>query len=129
MPAEVRPSGFSLGVQNNAHPTLCAAKGCALSFVDMPWQASNAYKVGQEILILRTANNTLYINVVTVAGDLGSHSSSNMVERGGCDHGEWHRHLSEPGRNNGYRAGELGGDPCLRLACRIVDSNGNVEPS
>jgi len=56
------------GVQNNAHPTLCAAKGCALSFVDMPWQASNAYKVGQEILVLRTANNTLYINVVTVAG-------------------------------------------------------------
>ncbi|MGA8837389.1 MAG: hypothetical protein WB538_17295, partial [Candidatus Sulfotelmatobacter sp.] len=56
------------GVQNNAHPTLCAGKGCALSFVDMPWQASTAYQVGQEILVLRTANNTPYINVVTVAG-------------------------------------------------------------
>jgi hypothetical protein len=56
------------GVQNSGHPTACGAKGCALSFVSMPWQASTPYKVGQEILVLRTANNTLYVNVVTVAG-------------------------------------------------------------
>jgi hypothetical protein len=55
-------------VQNNSRPTLCAGKGCAESFVDTPWQASTAYKVGQEVLVLRTANNTLWVNVVTVAG-------------------------------------------------------------
>ncbi len=55
-------------VHNHAPPTLCAAKGCALSFVDTPWQASTHYNLGQEILVLRTANNTLWVNVVTVAG-------------------------------------------------------------
>lgn len=55
-------------VENNGHPTVCAAKGCMLNFIDTPWQASTAYVVGQEILVLRPANNTLYINVVTVAG-------------------------------------------------------------
>jgi hypothetical protein len=55
-------------VEDYAHPTACTPKGCMLNFVDTPWQASTAYSVGQEILVLRPANNTLYINVVTVAG-------------------------------------------------------------
>ena len=55
-------------VEDNGHPTVCATKGCMLNFIDTPWQASTAYVVGQEILVLRPANNTLYINVVTVAG-------------------------------------------------------------
>jgi hypothetical protein len=54
-------------VQNSAHPTICATAGCALSFVDLPWQASTTYKVGQEILVYRPNNNTLYINVATNA--------------------------------------------------------------
>jgi hypothetical protein len=54
-------------VQNFAQPTACGAIGCALSFVSMPWQASTAYEVGQEILVTGPAN-TLYVNVVSVAG-------------------------------------------------------------
>jgi hypothetical protein len=50
-------------VVNNAHPTACGGVGCALSFVSMPWQALTSYQVGQEILVYRAANNTLYINV------------------------------------------------------------------
>jgi hypothetical protein len=55
-------------VRNNSTSTPCAAQGCALNFVDAPWQASTPYGVGQEILVLRTLTNTLYVNVATVAG-------------------------------------------------------------
>jgi len=51
------------GVTLNAHPAACANAGCAMSLVDMPWQASTAYQVGQEILIYRPLNNTLYVEV------------------------------------------------------------------
>jgi len=54
-------------VQNNALPTNCGGIGCALSFVDTPWQAATVYNVGQEILVQRS-NNTLFVNVVAVAG-------------------------------------------------------------
>jgi hypothetical protein len=53
-------------VQNNGRP--CAGKGCMMNFVDMPWQAGTHYNVGQQILVLRTANNTLYLNVAVVSG-------------------------------------------------------------
>jgi hypothetical protein len=53
-------------VQNNGRP--CAGKGCMMNFVDMPWQAATNYNVGQQILVLRTANNTLQIRTAVVAG-------------------------------------------------------------
>jgi hypothetical protein len=55
-------------VQNKGRPTPCANRGCMMNFVDTPWQASTHYNVGQQILVFRTANNTLYINVAIVAG-------------------------------------------------------------
>lgn len=57
-------------VQNFGRP--CANTGCLMNFVDMPWQSKTAYKVGQEILILNTANNTLYINTAVAAGTTGT---------------------------------------------------------
>jgi hypothetical protein len=59
-------------VKNNGRPTACAGKGCMMNFVDMPWQASTHYNVGQQILVLRTANNTLYIRTAVVAGTSGA---------------------------------------------------------
>jgi len=55
-------------VQDNGVPTLCGRIGCALSFVDLPWQASTHYDVGQEVLVFR-ANNTPFIQVAIVAGN------------------------------------------------------------
>jgi hypothetical protein len=55
-------------VQTAGRPTACAGKGCMMNFVDMPWQASTHYNVGQQILVYRIANKTLYINVAVVAG-------------------------------------------------------------
>jgi hypothetical protein len=57
-------------VQNAGRP--CANKGCMMSYVTLPWQASTQYNVGQEILILRTADNLLYINTVVTAGTSGA---------------------------------------------------------
>ena len=51
-------------VQN--HGPVCANKGCVMSFVDTPWQASTHYNVGQEILVV--TSNTLFINVAVIAG-------------------------------------------------------------
>jgi hypothetical protein len=59
-------------VQNNGRPTACAAKGCMMNFVDMPWQAATHFNVGQQILVLRTANNTLQIRTAVVAGTSGA---------------------------------------------------------
>src|SRR5271157_1316134 len=56
----------------NAHPTICANGGCAMSFVTSSWQASTAYQVGQEILAYRTQNGNLYIEVVVTAGTSGT---------------------------------------------------------
>jgi hypothetical protein len=56
----------------NAHPTICADKGCALSFVSMSWQAGTAYQAGQEILAYRALNHTYYIDTVIVPGTSGA---------------------------------------------------------
>jgi hypothetical protein len=53
-------------VQNSGRP--CANKGCMMSYVSLPWQANTHYSVGQQILVLRTANNNLYVSVAVVAG-------------------------------------------------------------
>lgn len=60
-------------VQNNGLPTPCSgAGGCALSFVDTPWQAATPYNVGQEILVLR-GNGTPWIQVaVASTGNSGA---------------------------------------------------------
>ncbi len=55
------------GVVSNGTPSSCTG-GCAISMVDMPWTASTAYAVGQEILVHRGANNLNFINVVITAG-------------------------------------------------------------
>jgi hypothetical protein len=57
-------------VQNAGRP--CANKGCMMSFVSLPWQANTQYNVGQEILILRAADNLLYVSTVVTAGTSGA---------------------------------------------------------
>ena len=46
--------------------------GCLMNLVDMPWQSKTAYTAGQEILVYRAANNTLYINSATSSGTTGT---------------------------------------------------------
>jgi len=59
-------------VQNHGLSTACGGKGCAMNFVTTPWKASTHFNVGQEILVLRTASNTLFIETATAAGTTGS---------------------------------------------------------
>jgi hypothetical protein len=54
-----------ISVQNYGNP--CAHTGCMMNFVDLPWQASTSYNVGQEILV-ETASNALFIQTVVGAG-------------------------------------------------------------
>lgn len=48
---------------NHGRTTACASKGCVESFIVTPWQASNAYVVGHQIL-----SPKLHLEVVTKAG-------------------------------------------------------------
>jgi hypothetical protein len=58
-------------VQNNGRPLACGGGGCALSFVDMQWQESTNYNVGQEVLILRPQNGALYSEIAIQKGESG----------------------------------------------------------
>ena len=114
------------GVQNFAHPTLCASKGCALSFVDMPWQASTPFQVGQEILVLKTVTNALYVNVAIAAGTSGATAPTwpsavgSVTVDGGVT---WFNQ----GPTTVAALANWTATHFYALRTRIVDSNGNVE--
>ncbi len=114
------------GVQNFAHPTLCASKGCALSFVDMPWQASTSYQVGQEILVLKTVTNALYVDVAIAAGTSGAtpptwpSAVGSVTVDGGVT---WFNQ----GPTTVAALANWTATHFYALRTRIVDSNGNVE--
>ena len=57
-------------VQNFGQP--CGNRGCLMNFVDLPWQANTHYNAGEEILVIRTANNVAYIQAATNGGTTGS---------------------------------------------------------
>jgi len=57
-------------VQNRGRA--CGGKGCLMNFVDQPWQPLTHYNAGQELLVLRTADNTAYIQVAVNSGTSGS---------------------------------------------------------
>lgn len=57
-------------VQNFGRP--CGNKGCLMNFVDLPWQPQTHYNAGEEILVLRPADNTAYINTATTSGTSGT---------------------------------------------------------
>ncbi|MFZ0774776.1 MAG: hypothetical protein WCA49_24510 [Candidatus Sulfotelmatobacter sp.] len=115
------------GVENFAHPTLCAAKGCALSFVDMPWKASTPYKVGQEILVLRPPNNTLYINVVTVPGTSAATPPAGWTNVVGGTTVSGTVTFMNQGATTVTALANWTANHAYGLRARIVDSNGDVE--
>ena len=43
-----------------------------MNFVDLPWQPKTHYNTGEEILVIRTANNVAYIQTATNSGTTGS---------------------------------------------------------
>jgi hypothetical protein len=114
------------GVQNNGRPTLCAGKGCAMSFVDLPWQASTAYQVGQEILVLRTQNNTLYVNVATTAGTTGTTPPTWPTQVGATTINGTVSWLNQ-GASTVVPLAVWANNHAYALRARIVDSNGDVE--
>ena len=63
-------------VQNNGLPTLCGGIGCALNFVDLPWQATTPYNVGQEILVVREPTNTPFIEVAVSSTGAGNSAAT-----------------------------------------------------
>jgi hypothetical protein len=112
-------------VQNYAHPTPCAAKGCAMNFVDTPWQASTAYAVGQEILVLRTSSNVLYVNVATVAG-----TSAATQPKWPATAGAFTTNGGVTWLNQGAISVTLGSwkaGTAYTKNSRVIDSNGDIE--
>lgn len=115
------------GVKLHGRPSNCSATtGCAISFVNMPWNASTAYSIGQEILVRRTANGNLYINVAIKSGTSGTltptwpapldtqttDGSVTWLNQGVATA------TAVAGWANGHR---------YTAPTRILDSNGNVE--
>jgi hypothetical protein len=114
------------GVENNGRATACAGKGCALSFIDAPWQASTAYQVGQEILVLRTQNNTLYINVVTAAGTTAASAPTWPAQVGTATTSGSVTFLNQ-GATTFAVFSQWAKNHAYTLRTRILDSNGNLE--
>ncbi|MFZ0867807.1 MAG: hypothetical protein WAN06_14245 [Candidatus Sulfotelmatobacter sp.] len=118
-------------VQNNGLPTLCGGIGCALNFVDLPWQATTHYNVGQEILVVRT-NNTPFIQVaVSSTGTQKSAAIQPTWPAGPTGVGG----LTNDGGVTWLNQGATTLTPlgtwedfhAYAVHARIVDSNGNVE--
>ncbi len=118
-------------VQNNGLPTLCGGIGCALNFVDLPWQATTHYNVGQEILVVREPSNTPFVEVAVSSTGTGNSAATQPA---------W------PASPVGALTGDGGvtwlnqgaptltplptwenNNPYSSLHARIVDRNGNVE--
>jgi hypothetical protein len=115
------------GVQNNGRPTACNAKGCAISFIDSPWQASTSYQVGQEILIFRPQDNTLYINVVTGAGTTAASPPATWPTQQGAVTTSGTVNFLNQGATTVAQLSQWTKNHAYALHNRVVDSNGNVE--
>jgi hypothetical protein len=113
-------------VQDHGRATLCNGKGCAMSFVDTPWQASTSYQVGQEILVLRTQNNTLYVDIATTAGTTASTAPTWPAQVGTVTVNGTVSWLNQ-GPATVVPLANWTQDNAYALHARIVDSNGNVE--
>jgi hypothetical protein len=115
------------GAQNKGRPTNCGGKGCALSFLDSPWQASTSYQVGQEILVLRPQNNTLYVNVVTLAGTTAVSPPATWPTQPGVVTTSGTVNFLNQGATSLAALAQWKKDTAYALHGRILDSNGNVE--
>jgi len=110
-----------VSTQNNGRPAGCSGKGCLISFVNTPWQASTAYVAGQEIL-----NNQARIEVAITSGTSGGatpawpNTPAATIADGGVT---W---LDQ----GSITAVPLGGwvrNQAVALNARITDANGRVE--
>jgi hypothetical protein len=113
-------------VQNNGRPASCIAKGCIMSFVDAPWQPLTAYAQGQEVLVLRTSNNSLWLNVVTVAGTSGATPPTWPASVGALTVNGTVTFMNQGGPTLATFA-TWTATHAYALHARIVDSNNNVE--
>jgi hypothetical protein len=114
-------------VTNNAHPTVCASKGCILNFVSAPWQASTAYAVGQRILVLRAATNTMYINVAIVAGTSAATPPATWPGTAGMETVDGGVTWLTQGTTTVTALASWKATNAYTKNTRILDSNGNVE--
>jgi hypothetical protein len=57
-------------VIDNGHPLACNGGGCAMSFVDLQWQKTTNYNVGQKVLVSNAG--VLYTAVATIKGTSGA---------------------------------------------------------
>jgi hypothetical protein len=112
-------------VQDHALPTLCGGIGCALSFVDTPWQPATVYNVGQEVLVQRS-NGTIFIDVVTVAGTSGATPPAWPATAGTLTTGAAPTFVNQ---GSPILAPLPSWTPTTRFTAhaRILDGNGNVE--
>jgi hypothetical protein len=113
-------------VQSDGRPTSCIAKGCIMSFVTAPWQPLTAYATGQEVLVLRTANNSLWIDTVTVAGTTAATPPTWPASVGSLTVNGSVTFINQGGPTVATFA-TWAPTHAFALHARIVDSNNNVE--
>ncbi|HLV87155.1 MAG TPA: hypothetical protein VKV39_09285 [Candidatus Sulfotelmatobacter sp.] len=113
-------------VQSHGRPNACATAGCVIAFVAAPWLASTTYTVGQEILVYRTANNSLYTQVAIVSGTSGTGTPTWPNPAGGITI-DGTVHWMSQGTTTLASLPIWTSGHAYALHNRIVDNNGNVE--
>jgi hypothetical protein len=113
------------GVKSDGHPSSCTT-GCIISFENMPWAASTDYAVGQAILVRRTANATLYIDVVIKSGKSGGTAPTWPTAIGAQTTDGSVTWLNQ-GVPTATQVAGWAGTHQYAAHARIYDSNGNVE--
>jgi len=113
------------GVVNSGLPTLCAGGGCALSFVDTPWQKDTLYNVGQEVLVIR-GDNTPWINVAISNGTTAG-SPPTWPAGVGAETIDGTVIWLNQGATTLTPLASWVANQVNGLQARIVDNNGNVE--
>ncbi len=111
-------------VQNYGRP--CGNKGCLMNFITMPWKAQTPYVRGDQIMVLRTASNILYIQTAVGTGITGTTIPvwSPIVGLKTTDGSvTWlNQGVTTATALGGWTANATHG-----LQARILDSNANVE--
>jgi hypothetical protein len=105
---------------NHGRATACASKGCVESFIVTPWQASQAYVLGHQIL-----SPKLHIEVVITAGTSGATPPS-WTNTAGLTRTDGTVTWLDQGAITAVPLPAWAANTAYTSA-RILDSNGNVE--
>ncbi len=110
-----------MSVQNLGAASSCASGGCIFNFKNTPWQPSNAYTVGQEVL-----DSHFQIEVVSVAGTSGSSVPTWTASLGGTTSDGSVQWLNQ-GPQSAFTPAAWQANHAYALNTKILDANNYVQ--